>query len=396
MTEKCDILKILDMDVTELELCREACDILINNKIEIVDEIVSYTEEEMLHILGKREYLEEIAEKLSVLGVSFKNSAERNDIAKTIEDLDLSVRAYNVLKRAGINTVEDLVYADLSEVRGRIGLNRKVLDEILLKLEESGLQLQENANKEVEELGFTPKLAIILRRNGINTAKDLSRENLLNIRRLPHVGRKVFKEIVLKLDELGFNPIDTETRKIEKLQKLIEKEKRQDIASFRSIEIENIEVNKYCQLDVTFSIAPTEEWIKIFDKVRTRYFSEMYDSSECINSAAKTTAKKLINEIKLTVDLVTSYCSAEDILKTENHKEILIYFIEYLNAILKLTQKEYIKNIRVASIKSKQLEIDEALWNIEFMKSVFSERDKLVEINNELSDLINKEKKTLI
>ncbi len=59
----------------------------------------------------------------------------------TIEELDLSVRAYNCLKRAGINTVEDLINRteeDMIKVRN---LGRKSLEEVIGKLHALGLSL---------------------------------------------------------------------------------------------------------------------------------------------------------------------------------------------------------------------------------------------------------------
>jgi len=77
----------------------------------------------------------------------FTETAE-NNISKTlemsIEELDLSVRSYNCLKRAGINTVAELVQkteADMMKVRN---LGRKSLDEVKKKLAELGLSLAEN------------------------------------------------------------------------------------------------------------------------------------------------------------------------------------------------------------------------------------------------------------
>jgi len=61
---------------------------------------------------------------------------------KTIEELDLSVRSYNCLKRAGINTVQELstkTEEDMMKVRN---LGRKSLDEIKLKLDDLGLSLR--------------------------------------------------------------------------------------------------------------------------------------------------------------------------------------------------------------------------------------------------------------
>ncbi len=60
----------------------------------------------------------------------------------TIEELDLSVRSYNCLKRAGINTVQELTNkseADMMKVRN---LGRKSLDEVKAKLADLGLSLR--------------------------------------------------------------------------------------------------------------------------------------------------------------------------------------------------------------------------------------------------------------
>ncbi len=68
-------IKILEMYVTDLDLSFYATKNLILNGIETVRDIVSYTEEEMLCILGERTYLDEVKYKLKALEVSFKNSA---------------------------------------------------------------------------------------------------------------------------------------------------------------------------------------------------------------------------------------------------------------------------------------------------------------------------------
>jgi DNA-directed RNA polymerase subunit alpha len=60
----------------------------------------------------------------------------------TIEELDLSVRSYNCLKRAGINTVEDLTNKSEEEMMKVRNLGRKSLDEVLGKLEQLHLKLK--------------------------------------------------------------------------------------------------------------------------------------------------------------------------------------------------------------------------------------------------------------
>lgn len=59
-----------------------------------------------------------------------------------IEDLDLSVRSYNCLKRAGINTVADLLQRDEDEMMKVRNLGRKSLEEVQLKIAGLGLSLR--------------------------------------------------------------------------------------------------------------------------------------------------------------------------------------------------------------------------------------------------------------
>ncbi|MBO8157495.1 MAG: DNA-directed RNA polymerase subunit alpha [Bacillaceae bacterium] len=60
----------------------------------------------------------------------------------TIEELDLSVRSYNCLKRAGINTVQELTQKTEEDMMKVRNLGRKSLDEVKSKLDELGLSLR--------------------------------------------------------------------------------------------------------------------------------------------------------------------------------------------------------------------------------------------------------------
>ncbi len=62
----------------------------------------------------------------------------------TIEELDLSVRAYNCLKRAGINSVAELVQRNQEDMMKVRNLGRKSLEEVEQKLEALGLGLRPN------------------------------------------------------------------------------------------------------------------------------------------------------------------------------------------------------------------------------------------------------------
>ena len=57
----------------------------------------------------------------------------------SIEDLELSVRSFNCLKRAGISTVEDLTNKTMSEMMKLRNLGKKSLDEVTNKLQLLGL-----------------------------------------------------------------------------------------------------------------------------------------------------------------------------------------------------------------------------------------------------------------
>jgi DNA-directed RNA polymerase subunit alpha len=60
----------------------------------------------------------------------------------TIEELDLSVRSYNCLKRAGINTVQELANKSEEDMMKVRNLGRKSLEEVKNKLDELGLGLR--------------------------------------------------------------------------------------------------------------------------------------------------------------------------------------------------------------------------------------------------------------
>ena len=78
------------------------------------------------------------------LGPSLQDQALAADMALPIEDLDLTVRSYNCLKREGIHTVGELIArseADLMDIRN---FGSKSIDEVKAKLYSMGLQLKDS------------------------------------------------------------------------------------------------------------------------------------------------------------------------------------------------------------------------------------------------------------
>ena len=70
-----------------------------------------------------------------------EESKKEKVLETTIEELDLSVRSYNCLKRAGINTVQDLTARSENDMMKVRNLGRKSLEEVIAKLETMGLSL---------------------------------------------------------------------------------------------------------------------------------------------------------------------------------------------------------------------------------------------------------------
>jgi len=84
--------------------------------------------------------LSESARNLDVM-VERKDDEKEKVLEMNIDELELSVRSYNCLKRAGINTVEELTNRTPEDMMKVRNLGRKSLDEVLAKLKELGLQL---------------------------------------------------------------------------------------------------------------------------------------------------------------------------------------------------------------------------------------------------------------
>ena len=79
--------------------------------------------------------------------VAEKPETQRDKVLEmTIEELDLSVRSFNCLKRANINTVEDLISKTEDEMMKVRNLGRKSLEEVINKLNMMGLSLAKEEN----------------------------------------------------------------------------------------------------------------------------------------------------------------------------------------------------------------------------------------------------------
>jgi len=107
------------------------------------DEAVSLAAKVLSEHLSLFINLSEIAETADVM-VETKSDENVKVLEMNIDELELSVRSYNCLKRAGINTVEELTNKTSEDMMKVRNLGRKSLDEVLLKLKELGLKLKES------------------------------------------------------------------------------------------------------------------------------------------------------------------------------------------------------------------------------------------------------------
>lgn len=104
------------------------------------DEAISWAAKIMMEHLNLFVDLSEEAKNANIM-VEKEESKKEKVLEMTIEELDLSVRSYNCLKRAGINTVDDLTKKTIEDMMKVRNLGRKSLEEVIHKLEALGLHL---------------------------------------------------------------------------------------------------------------------------------------------------------------------------------------------------------------------------------------------------------------
>lgn len=125
--------QITDYDKLILEVWTDGT-ILAQDSVSLASKILSEHLELFVN-LSEKEYQQSIMKDK-------KEDTKEQVLKMNLEDMDLSVRSYNCLKRAGINTVEDLIQftmEDMSKVRN---LGRKSLEEVINKLKGLGYELK--------------------------------------------------------------------------------------------------------------------------------------------------------------------------------------------------------------------------------------------------------------
>ena len=114
-------------------------DVFTNGTLE-PDEAVSLAAKVLSEHLNSFIDLSENAKTAEIM-VEKEDNEKEKVLEMNIDELELSVRSYNCLKRAGINTVEELTNRTSEDMMKVRNLGRKSLEEVLAKLKELGLSL---------------------------------------------------------------------------------------------------------------------------------------------------------------------------------------------------------------------------------------------------------------
>lgn len=164
---------VLEMSIDELDLSVRAWHCLAFSNIRTVGDLIGKTRDDLFKVrnMGKKS-LDEIEEKLAARGLqlmaesgSFVFSSDfskkdRAPLAAQIAELDLSVRTYNCLRRAGLRTIGDLTGKSREDLMRVRNIGRKCLEEIDEKLAMQGLKLAEPDAEPINEGGKDACVAV--------------------------------------------------------------------------------------------------------------------------------------------------------------------------------------------------------------------------------------------
>ena len=225
-----------------LELSNEARACLEEAGFVTVEDLINIDEEK---IESLRKIDPSVIDEISSMIESLKEILNKNEIEKLenigIEELRLSVRTYNALKRGRINTIQELINTPPEELLNLNNLGKVCLKEIESELKRIGLKFKEKSvtsvedlnvaelqtrkadEIEIKEIGLKTNVYRKLQEIEICTVQQLldkTDDEILNIKGF---GRMTLREIKDRLIELGFLQRDEELKKEAELEKKREK-----------------------------------------------------------------------------------------------------------------------------------------------------------------------------
>ena len=155
------------------------------------------------------------------------DNEEANSISfeSNIDELKLSIRSYNCLKRAEISTIGELCNLSMDDLKHIRNLGYKYIDEIVKKLDELGFSMKEETDDDeelsfgetplipsmetaIDDLGLSLRSYNCLKRAGIDTLGDLCNMTLTDLMKVRNLGRKSCNEVLDILKELGVSLLE--------------------------------------------------------------------------------------------------------------------------------------------------------------------------------------------
>lgn len=216
------------MKIRELTISARAKMCLLSVGYEDIEDLESVTDEELIKIKNLNE--KGVAEIRTAINTYFTDD-ENDDVdwsnieddeaistlkELSIEEVELSVRSYNCLKRAGIKTIGELCDMTMEDMMKVRNLGRKGQEEVLAMLKANGLLKgtdeeddedeitgNVNTNIPIDELEFSERTYNCLKRAGIRTLRDICKKTPEDMMRVRNLGRRGQEEVQEKLNELG-------------------------------------------------------------------------------------------------------------------------------------------------------------------------------------------------
>lgn len=110
--------------------------------VEIMLDIISTLDSEQMKIITANYFIDRLIKGLTTYGTqNVEESPEVKERSILLEDLNLSVKTYNTLKRAGINNTAQLHEMGTDKLRAIKGLGTKAVDEVVGRCEDVGIKI---------------------------------------------------------------------------------------------------------------------------------------------------------------------------------------------------------------------------------------------------------------
>ena len=129
----------------------------------------------------------------------------RELLSQSIEDLNLSVRSKNCLKKNNINKISDLLNFDRETISSFKNMGEKSIDEVMMLIssinENGDIEINNTGISEFEEMNFSVRARNALESIGIRTMEELILITSEDIRHITNVGAKTADEIINRIDK---------------------------------------------------------------------------------------------------------------------------------------------------------------------------------------------------